>query len=325
MTRSPIDPAFQAAYDQFDAYEADWTYGAPVELRRLYAEHRAKLSGDAADCPRSPFKTEAGLSGLLFTPKAARAGAAIVYFHGGSWTAGSAETHIVPCSHLAIETGLPVASIEYRLAPEHPFPSQREDGVAAARAAFSGAIQGFGEGLGDGLGEGLGPVDRLFLAGDSAGAAIAFWADAALAPNERNRVAGVLGFYGGYGAQLDALLGHDPAAIEQKATSDGLSTADLRAALERLGPLDALRADPTFSIVKSAPADGASCFIACGDADPLFAGSVALAERLDTIGRDAVLDVAPGLGHSYLHYIARVPAAQASLRRAADWIKRRLG
>lgn len=57
----------------------------------------------------------------------------IVYFHGGGWVIGDLETHHPFCLHLAARTGCTVMSIDYRLAPEHPFPTAHEDCMAASR------------------------------------------------------------------------------------------------------------------------------------------------------------------------------------------------
>ena len=57
----------------------------------------------------------------------------IIYFHGGGWTIGDLDTHHPFCLHLAHQTQCTVMSIDYRLAPEHPFPTAHEDAMAASR------------------------------------------------------------------------------------------------------------------------------------------------------------------------------------------------
>ncbi len=85
----------------------------------------------------------------------------ILFFHGGGWVAGSLETHDGLCRRLSNETGCRVIAVEYRLAPEHPFPAGLADAVAALRHV-SGNPKLFGIDTG-----------RLGVAGDSAGGALA--------------------------------------------------------------------------------------------------------------------------------------------------------
>lgn len=77
----------------------------------------------------------------------------ILYLHGGAYCIGSPATHRALTSRLCKKTNLPVFSLDYRLAPEHPFPAALEDALAAYHALRS-----------------QGPV---FLAGDSAGGGLA--------------------------------------------------------------------------------------------------------------------------------------------------------
>jgi acetyl esterase len=83
----------------------------------------------------------------------------LVYLHGGGWSQGSPATHDPLCRRLATEAGWTVLSLDYRLAPEHPFPAALDDTVAAvrwARTADLGALP-----------------DRLAIGGDSAGGNLA--------------------------------------------------------------------------------------------------------------------------------------------------------
>jgi acetyl esterase len=97
----------------------------------------------------------------LYRPSGASSLPAIVFCHGGGWVWGDLETHDALCRELALRSGCAIVAVDYRLAPETPFPGPVEDGLAALRWTRRNAVA-----LGlDG--------DRLALCGDSAGANLA--------------------------------------------------------------------------------------------------------------------------------------------------------
>jgi acetyl esterase len=85
----------------------------------------------------------------------------LVYYHGGGWTLGSIATYDSLCRALARDTGGLVVSVDYRLAPEHPFPAALEDAHVALEWVARNA---------DDLG---GDTSRLAVGGDSAGGTLA--------------------------------------------------------------------------------------------------------------------------------------------------------
>ena len=81
------------------------------------------------------------------------AGRTLLYFHGGAYCVGSVATHRGLVGRLALAMGADALSLDYRLAPEHPFPAAIDDAVAAYRALVESGVS----------------PSRIVFAGDSAG------------------------------------------------------------------------------------------------------------------------------------------------------------
>jgi acetyl esterase len=134
-------------------------------------ENRAGL---AAAIPLTGPRTElAGVqdlsietgSGLVpvrvYRPSLAAGLAATTYFHGGGWVVGNLDSHDTVCRDIAAASGAVVVSVDYRLAPEHPYPAALEDCLGVTRRLLQ-----------DGAGLGVDPA-RIAVAGDSAGGNLA--------------------------------------------------------------------------------------------------------------------------------------------------------
>ena len=103
----------------------------------------------------------AGVPARLYRPSDEVGLGLLVYFHGGGWVLGSVDGHDDVCRALANRSGAAVLSVDYRLAPEHPFPAALEDALGALRWAHQHATE---------LGA---DPHRLAIGGDSAGANLA--------------------------------------------------------------------------------------------------------------------------------------------------------
>ena len=102
-----------------------------------------------------------GVAARLYRPNDRDDLGLLVYFHGGGWVIGDLDSHDNVCRALANASGHALLSIDYRLAPEHPFPAALEDAVNATRWAYEHAAS-------------LGcRADRLAVGGDSAGGNLA--------------------------------------------------------------------------------------------------------------------------------------------------------
>ncbi|MEM9761188.1 MAG: alpha/beta hydrolase fold domain-containing protein [Pseudomonadota bacterium] len=291
-----LDPDYCRAAASVPGVDLDWAREPPARLRAAYAaaaDARRSPIADGVDC--TPWTDAAGaLLGLAFEPRGATRDRAVLYLHGGGWIVGSPDTHRGPCSHLARQSGWAVYSASYRLAPEHPYPAQVED----ARRALSTLLAANPE------------VDVCF-AGDSAGAALAFWTAAALTPPERARITGICGFYGAYGLRESASF------TRFGPVCPGLGARDLAAYRSYLAPAGSLQPP---SIIESATSEGPPVLLYAAALDPLRDDSFALAARLAVLGRSVEVLEASRLPHGFLHLAGRASAVDDVIAGAGNWI-----
>ena len=159
-----LDPALADLLASLDpSAETPVEEMTPEEARATWKEEMAAVAG-----PRLPVKSvstheapgPAGPIALrLYEPKGAdgRALPILVYYHGGGWIRGDLDTHDDVCRYLCHHAGCLVASVDYRLAPEHRFPAALEDCDTATRWIAANAAR-FGA-----------DPERMAIGGDSAG------------------------------------------------------------------------------------------------------------------------------------------------------------
>jgi acetyl esterase len=232
----------------------------------------------------------------------------IVFFHGGGFVVGDLDTHDSTCRLFCRHTGANVLSVDYRLAPEHPFPAAVEDGRAALRWATAHATELGANG------------DCVAVAGDSAGgniAAVAAWQAA------RD---------GGPAPVLQVLLypATDMAGewrSEQLFGGGFLLTQDLMNWFARQYVSDADPADPRLSILRAGDLSGvAPALVATAGFDPLRDEGEAYAGALHAAGvAPVVLRRFPGLIHGFCGAIGTSRASREATIEVAGAVRALLG
>jgi acetyl esterase len=164
----PLDARVRRFLDRLSASGAANALSLSVEARRRSLAELLSFGGSPR--PVAAIR-ESGLPGpgsqlrvRIYTPLGAdgdRALPGMVFFHGGGFVAGSLDTHDGICRALTHASGCRLISVDYRLAPEHPFPAAVEDGLAATAWVTTHATE-----------LALDP-DRIGVCGDSAGATLA--------------------------------------------------------------------------------------------------------------------------------------------------------
>jgi acetyl esterase len=223
----------------------------------------------------------------------------LVFLHGGMWVLGDLETHDRLCRRIAAEAGAEVLAVDYRRAPEHPWPAAVDDAVGAIRwaAARSGA-------------------PAIAVGGDSAGGCVA--ALAALALRDGGDVA--------LAAQVlicpnTDLTGAQPSMREPPRPDAGLDPRDVLTAA-RLWVRDVHHhGDGDVSPLHAADLSGLppTVLVTAGD-DPLRDEGNAYAARLRAAGVEVIHREEPGLPHGFAQALDldRADAAAATDRLLAD-------
>ena len=243
----------------------------------------------------------------LYRPAGPDVAYPLVFFHGGGWVAGSLDTHDNVCRELATGSGAAVVAVDYRLAPEHPFPAALDDGYAVI-----GWIRDRAADLG---------VDaaRMGVCGDSAGANLA----AVLPMVLRDRGARQVDLQALFYPVTDASLAS--ASYAEFADGGGYVTRSQMAwfweqYLDGADPDDPY-ASPVRGDVNGLPA----ALVMVAECDPLRDEGVAYAARLAAGGIDVDMVRCDGLYHGFLGLVGLLDEARAACDQACEWIRRTLG
>jgi len=190
-----------------------------------------------------------------------------VYFHGGGFVIGSIDTHDTLCRQLCEYSGHAVLSVDYRLAPEHPFPAAFDDSLEATRWAHSNAQM-----------LGIDPA-RIAVAGDSAGGQLAAVVAMALRDDTTVRLAFQLLIY----PITDAMMSHP--SIRHNGTGYMLTEATLQAYYSHYWPDPSSRQDWRASPLLAKDLSGLpAAFVLTAGFDPLHDEGLAYADRLSRSG-----------------------------------------
>ena len=289
VTLSPVE-----ARAQMNAtFEAFWNADRPT----LWAVYNYAIPG-----PQGALRVR------LYDPGVARPAPCLIYVHGGGWVIGSLDTHDGACRRLALAGGFLLASVDYRLAPEHKFPAGLEDCVAAVRwIAAHGADWGI-------------DPSRLAIAGDSAGANLALATLLSLRDAGTSPLRGGALIYGAYAPDLDTPSG--------RAYGNGsyiLSNEDMRwfwnhylaGEADQRNPLAA----PLYADLRNLP----PLLVTASEFDPLHDDSARLVARLEEAGAPHRYAPWPGVTHGCIHMTRMLEVAQKHIEEVAGWVRSQLG
>ena len=231
----------------------------------------------------------------------------LLYIHGGGWTSGGLDSHRPLSARISAATGCAVLAVDYRLAPEHPYPAGLDDCVATYRWLRENGPSG------------RAPARSVCVAGDSAGGNLTL---ALLLALKQRRL-----------PLPNAAIPISP-ATDFLATGDSYRTRAARDPLLTGGP-EALRtlagvylqgrAKPEDPLVSPLYGDFAGLpplLIQVGDAEVLLDDSTRVAERARAAGVDVTLDVGPDMPHVWHAFAPFLPEASEAIERLGAFVRK---
>ena len=232
----------------------------------------------------------------------------VAYFHGGGWVQGDLETHHGLCARIAERAGVIVVAVDYRLAPEHPFPAAVDDCFAAYRWLRAHASELGGDPL------------RVAVAGDSAGGNLsAVVSQQAARAGEAVPACQVLIY-----PAVDFAL--DTPSHADLAEGHIIPRDRILWYAARYIPNEADRLDPRAAPLRTPDLRGQPpALVITGGFDPLRDEGLAYAEKLRAAGVDVVYHEYPGQIHAFVSLTKAIPQGLTCTWEVADYLKSRLG
>jgi len=229
---------------------------------------------------------------IIPAPASATVPAAVfVHVHGGGWTIGSAAGQDAALERIVASTGMTVASVDYRLAPEHPYPAGLDDCETVTRWLIEHAAAELGSG-------------RLLIGGESAGANLALCTALRVVRDQPDGLSAAALYYGNYDVTMTP-------SQRQAETGVLITTGSLAWFYDQYVPEAGRRDDPDISPLYADLRGLPPTVLAVGTADSLVDDTMFLASRLLAAGVETELVVVPGGEHAF--DMAPVPECQEAV------------
>jgi acetyl esterase/lipase len=303
MTEPLADAELTHFITEFNAQAMPSVAEAGAAALRAGAEERAAVrpKGPEMHAIRDVVVAPDAIPARLYRPVAGPT-ALVVYLHGGGFVIGSIETHDRACRRLAAASGVSILSLDYRRAPEHPWPAAVDDAVATLRWVASRPPE-------------LDPQPpAVAIAGDSAGGTIGALA-CIRARDKAPKVVPILQAL----IYANTDLTNSGGSMRSEGHGFGLDIADIEWFNAQWVPDPAMRRDPRVSPLYAPDLTGlpAAIVITC-EHDPLRDQGEAYAERLREAGVPTTLRREQGMVHNFMLWDIISPACAAAADRVAS-------
>jgi acetyl esterase len=303
----PIDPQIQALLAKAAGVPA--THSLPVDVARAQYEARTASMAPPADIAGVFEQAIGGQGGPLrirtYTPQGTGPFPLLVFFHGSGFVLCSLDTHDGMCRNLCAGAGCVVASVDYRLAPEHKFPAGSEDCLQATRWAATHAAA---------LGA---DASRIAVAGDSAGGNMAAVTALRLRDEGGPALRGQLLLY----PVTDYYTPGTP-SYEENAEGYGLTRDTMKWFWDHYLRDPSEGAHPHASPLRAPDLSGLpSTLVITAEYDPLRDEGEFYAEKLKAAGVPTAVTRYNGVNHGFMFWIGVVDKAGAAMSEACRWLR----
>jgi acetyl esterase/lipase len=230
---------------------------------------------------------------------ASRSDRHVLFLHGGGYASGSPSAYRHFTWRIATATRATVVAIDYRLAPEHPFPAALEDAVSAYRWLLANRAD----------------LGRLIVIGDSAGGGLAFALSLKLGDEGLPAPAAIVAL----SPWTDLALSGASLKLNAKADplmNSGTVTAYARAYLAGADPYTPY-ASPLYGDLRKAP----PALIQVGSDEVLRDDAVRMAEQLHAAGRQVELEIWPRMPHVWHLFAPILPEADRAIKRIGTFVE----
>lgn len=309
--RAEARDAVARGIDAFAEFLGGRDTGAPpaqTSAVEIVRERRAHMLRHSLAVPEAQEREIAGVRCRVFTPEG-KARGVYLHFHGGGMITGSPEMNDFPNRELAREHGVAVVSVDYRLAPEHPYPAGPDDGVAVAAWLVEHAERELGSG-------------RILVGGESAGGYMA----AAVLLRARDELRAIDRFIGANLVFGVYDWGRSPSqrGVRPHEGPDVLDPSSILFFTDCYlpGKSDDERRDPAVSPAFADLRELPPALMSVGTTDHLLDDTLMLASRWAAADNDVELFVAPDMPHGFLFFPCAITARFAEQTRR--WFERAL-
>ena len=289
--------------DYLRALYQDWTdrMGANpdmtvTDLRALFGEWESATL-EAVDVSYKSGQM-GGVSGVWAYPAGGDRNKVLLYTHGGGFVVGSSSTHRKLAGHVAKALGVTAFVLDYRLAPEHPFPAQVDDAVAVFNGLVASGIA----------------AKNITTIGDSAGGNLAVATVLRLRQLESETPGAVIAFSPWVDMEMTG------GSLESKAALDVLVQRPILEGMRGMflgetTPTDHPIASPLLSEYQDYP----PLYLNAGSDETLLDDAIRLHEKARSAGVNSTLSVVEGMQHVFPFLAGRAPEADEEIKRIADW------